>query len=288
MTHVNAISCGQGAPSLFLIVMAGEGMFPCDHIVVADTGWERDMLWNTGRRTDAKTFFEEVTKPLAESYGMTVAFSRVRDKNGKEYLPIPEHVLDKQKLASTEEFTSPYYGIDIPVFGSQGGRINQSCTSKWKVSAIRQELRRKGATSVTTYLGLHRTEIHRCKPSDVNWVKHAWPLIDMMESEDGVVGMGIGDTWDREKIYKEMDKREIPYVVSSECDGCPHKNWERWKRTSPETIEELSLFESSFNGEFFLTGKLKPLKEALKEMEEENRLPMIEMIDACDSGYCFV
>ena len=42
--HIKSISCGQGAPSLFLIVMAGEGMFPADVVIVADTGWENDML----------------------------------------------------------------------------------------------------------------------------------------------------------------------------------------------------------------------------------------------------
>jgi len=84
--HINSISCGQGAPSLFLIVAAAElRLFDATIVIVADTGWENDMLWNNGRRTDARTFFEDVTQPLAEEYGMQAAFVRSLDKHGRAY-----------------------------------------------------------------------------------------------------------------------------------------------------------------------------------------------------------
>lgn len=284
MTHINAISCGQGAPSLFLIVMAGEGLFPCDHVVVADTGWERDMLWNTGRRSDAKTFFEEVTKPLAESYGMTAAFSRAMDGKGNL---LPD--LDVAQWRSPSNKGKHEHIIDIPLWTKDGkGRSLQSCTGQWKIRAVRQELRRNNAKTATVYLGLYSSESYRCKPSDVEWVKNAWPLVDFMEQTEGVSSMNIGKTWDRQDVYNELVSRDIPYIISSECDGCPHKNLERWRRTHPDTIERLADFEKQFNGEWFLTKKAIPLKDALLEMEKESTLPMLEMIDSCDSGYCFV
>ena len=279
MTHINSISCGQGAPSLFLIVMAGEGMFPADVVIVADTGWENDMLWNTGQRTTAREFFEQVTKPLAESYGIDAAFVRAVDGNGDEQPPIH---LDQRLVGDKVE-------IDIPLYGSRGGQLSQSCTQKWKVRAIRQELRRRGATTATTALGLHRREVHRIKPSDVQWQLSSWPLCDMMQTLDGgSVSMGIGKTWDRASIESEMNRRNVPYIVTSECDGCPHKDkdWARWQRTSPETIDELAAFEAQFDGQFFLTSYRKPLKEALALMEHDNSTGSI--FDGCDSGYCFV
>lgn len=293
MTHINSISCGQGSPSLFLIVMAGEGMFPADVVIVADTGWENDMLWNTGKRTTAREFFEEVTKPLAAKYNIEAVMVRTIDENGKLYDAIPDSIQRKQMMSGTAKPNgdgdwSDRYGLDIPLFGSKGGRLKQSCTSKWKIQAIRQELRRRGATTATTALGLHRTEAHRIKPSDNKWALQRWPLCDLQETAgNDIAEMGIGRTWDRASIQTEMDRRNVPYLVTTECDGCPHKDWARWQRTSLSTIEELAVFEAQFGGEFFLTSYRKPLKEALALMELDNDKGA-NLFDMCDSGYCFV
>jgi hypothetical protein len=277
MTHINSISCGQGAPSLFLIVLAGEGRFPADVVIVADTGWENDMLWNTGERTTAREFFERVTKPLAASYGIDAAFVRAVNDIGLQLLAIP---LDQRVNGKIE--------IDVPFFGSRGGRLHQSCTSKWKVGAIRQELRRRGATTATTALGLHLDEVHRVKLSDVQWHRSMWPLLDIAELPNGGArDMGIGGKWNRDQIQREMERRGIPYLVTTECDGCPHKDWARLQRTSPQTIDELAMFEAQFKDEFFLTKYRTPLKEALITMEKDNAQGA-GLFDVCDSGYCFL
>ncbi len=180
------------------------------------------------------------------------------------------------------------YGLDIPMFGSNGGRLKQSCTGKWKVQAIHQELRRRGATTAMTALGLHRGESHRIKPSGMKWASHCWPLCDLQEVQNGSTSdMGIGRTWDRASIESEMIRRNVPYLVTTECDGCPHKDWARWQRTSPATVEELAAFEAQFGGEFFLTRYRKPLMDALALMEQDNQTGAT-LFDGCDSGYCFV
>lgn len=282
--HINSISCGQGAPSLFLIVLAGEGVFPADVVITADTGWENDMLWNTGERTTAREFWERVTKPLADSYGIDAAFVRSRTDAGDEYAGIPEYISSKVNARSLHGYIS----IDIPAFGSEGGRLKQSCTSKWKVQAIRQELRRRGATTAATALGLHSEEVHRCKPSGVKWDVSRWLFVDMTQDRGGNIrGMGIGRTWRRIDIQSEMERRGIPYLVTTECDGCPHKDWARWRRTSPAAVEELARFEAQFGGQFFLTSYRKPLKEALQIMEQDNA-EGATLFDSCDSGYCFL
>lgn len=290
MTHINSISCGQGAPSLALIVMAGKGMFPADVVIVADTGWETDMLWNTGERTTAAEFFERVTKPTAERYGIDAAFVRVLDQNGQPYDSIPVHIEKRRALAGTAEFPAQYYGIEIPLFGSQGGRLAQSCTSKWKIGAIRQELRRRGATTASSALGLHTGEVHRVKPSDVNWVKHTWPLLDFGENAQGeTYNLGIGRRYGRIDTQTLLDQEGVPYLVTTECDGCPHKDWERWKRTSPEKIAELAKFEEMFHGELFLTEKRVPLLEGIELLRKKKEGDGGDnLFDGCDSGYCFV
>jgi len=148
--------------------------------------------------------------------------------------------------------------------------MSQTCTSKWKIAAIRQELRRRGAATATTSLGLTMDEVHRMKPSDVKWNNHNYPLIDL--------GMY------RVMVQDQLSKRNIPFLITTECDGCPHKDPPRWRRTSPETISQLAEFEASFNGEFYLTKYLIPLEQALEKMNGNGQM---SMFDSCDSGYCF-
>jgi len=261
MMHINSISCGQGAPSLYLIVMAGQGLFPADVVITADTGWENDCLWSTGERTTAKEFWDAVTQPLAEEFGMVAAWVRANDGEGNPLPPLQ----DTQAILPNGKVS-----IDIPMYGSKGGKLSQSCTSKYKVAAMRQELRRRGARTATSHLGLTMDEVGRMKPNDVKWETKAWPLIERKLYRTNAVA--------------ELERMGIPYLVTSECDGCPHKDWPRWKRTSPAMIESLGEWESNIDG-FFLTRNLIPLSQSLAKMELGEAMDMFE---PCDDGYCFV
>jgi hypothetical protein len=84
-----------------------------------------------------------VTKPLAEEFGMSAHFVRANDKHGQ---PIPD-------IMSNQSVVDGKIKIDLPMFGSNGGRLSQSCTEKWKKQAIRQQLRRMGAKKATVNLG---------------------------------------------------------------------------------------------------------------------------------------
>ncbi len=266
--HIDSISCGQGAPSLFLIWLAGQRLFPCDIVIVADTGNENDMLWSNGRRSGARTFFDEVTKPLAEEFGIDAAFVRTVDKKKK---PLPDLHLDQRYEDGKKE-------IDLPLFGSKGGRLMQSCTDKWKKRAIRQELRRHGARKATVRLGITMDEVGRMKQSKEKWETLTWPLT-LTVREGGKRG------WYRSEIQDEMKRAGIPYIIRSQCDFCPHKNLFRWRMSSPETIQAAAEFERKLGkGDFFLTPHRMPLLNAIDLMESKQSL---EIFDSCDSGYCF-
>lgn len=284
MTHINSISCGQGAPSLFLIVMAGRGMFPADVVIAADTGWERDCLWSNGNRTTNKEFFEQVTKPLALFYGLEPYFVRAKDGEGKEFPPLDEFIRQERQYAG-KDGRSEFTNVHIPMFGSKGGRLSQSCTSKFKIRAIRQKLRELGATTATTALGLHVAEAHRAKMSDVNWNWNIWPMLDMGQEESGkIVPLGIGRRFSRNDANEALNALGVPYLVTTECDGCPHKDAARWKRTSAESLQQSAQLESLFDGELFLTPQRRPLLEALQAPEDNGQMEF----DMCESGYCFL
>lgn len=259
---------------MYLCWLASEGRLPARLSITADTGSEEDCLWNDGRRSALREYFETVAKPLCRQWGIETAFVRTRDSKGQE-------------LPSIEDFhgeTAPDFGIaKIPLFGSDGGRLKQSCTDKWKARAIHQEARRRGATHLRSAQGIHYGEaarrvkgLHvglvdgfetyhdttRVKDASgnsmvkaVKWLTHYYPLVDLR--------------MDRNDLQREMERLEIPYLVSTECDICPHKDAARWLRTAPATIQRAADFEARYEGKQFLTDRRRPLLTVIGEFKAE-------------------
>lgn len=258
MTHFEAINNGMGGPSMYMMVLAGQGKIPATLSITADTGWENDCLLSDGRRVTAQEFYSDVIVPVGIEFGIETAFVRSQDKDGNA-LPGLGEQMRRGVIAG------------VPTFGSNGGRLAQGCTGKYKVRAIRQELRRRGATSARCALGLTMSETHRMKQSDdVAWHTVCWPLIEAKlyraTIEDRLTAMGI------------------PFMVTSQCDGCPHQDYARWSRLAPGTISDIVKIEAGLNGTQFLTDRRKPLAQALEEMAA--RRPEKSIFDLCEGGYC--
>lgn len=242
-----------------MLVLAAQGKIQSRLSITADTGWENDRLWSDGTRASNAVYVEQVVKPYAAQHGIDVAFVRSLHK-GEPSIGLGEWLKNQIAMEKPNEYR-------VPLFGDKGGRIMQTCTKKVKIVAIRQELRRRGATTARGAHGLHRGEIQRMKghggrvesgfytltDMEVNWYSHYYPLIDF----------GLFRT-DCQRIVQDAG---LPYLLSSECDGCPHKDWPRWQRTSQRTIDELAEMEASMNGQFFFTKECIPLKEALPVMQ---------------------
>ncbi|HEU4325503.1 MAG TPA: hypothetical protein VFS21_20325 [Roseiflexaceae bacterium] len=287
--HIEALSNGLGAQSMYLLVLAAQGRIPARLSITADTGWEEDCLWSDGTRSTARHYFEQIVQPYADAHGIEAVMVEALDKDGQPIPPLGEWVRQHVRAGTLNQ-------IKIPLFGSNGGRLGQSCTSRKKVAAIRQELRRRGATTARTAQGLHRGEITRMKGRhgrmeggfftltsiDAAWQSHFYPLIDL--------GLFRAD------VQRELEHLRIPYLISSQCDGCPHKDLARWERTSPEVIDDLADLEAEMDGQFFFTNKRVPLREALVLMRQDAekraaQLPisMFELDDfGCDGGICGV
>lgn len=245
---------------MYLLWLAGQRRIPSTISITADTGGELDMLWSTGRRSTAKEFFKEVTFPLAQELGLKAVFVRSRNKNGKPLPPIEEAHLSGGFL-------------DIPLFGDEGGRLMQSCTQKFKVAAIRQAARRRGATSMNSAIGLTMDEVRRMKVSDVKWHTHYYPYIYELKLY-------------RSEILEQLNKLGIPYLVTSQCDVCPHNDQFRWSNHTPETIARATSFEHYFMGDgLYLTQYRIPLDQALKKMD---KLDQPSLFGCPEGGYCGV
>jgi len=250
---------------MVLLWLAGTRKIPATLSITADTGWERDMLWNTGRRSTAKEYFNEVTQPFAAEMGIEAVFVRAQDGSGNDLPDI--------------DVAHTLHGYDdIPLFGSEGGRLQQSCTSKWKVAAIRQEARRRGATTMRSAIGLHMAETRRMKVSDVKWHTHYYPLITDFPMY-------------RTTIQETLDRLGVPWLTNTQCDGCPHKDRQRWLNTSDATIQNLVSVEDVFIRDgFYLTSSRKPLAEYINDIRfaDQNQPEMVFDDPGCSSGgYCF-
>ncbi len=171
--------------------------------------------------------------------------------------------------------------IKIPLFGSHGGRLKQICTQRWKISAVRQQLRRMGATSTRYGLGLYYSlkEIQRMKGANAR--KDAdgftsWNDIDGSTKDPvtGVVTPKISK-WTRRYyplIHLKISKHDcevalqaagIPWIISSECDMCPHQDKARWLRLPDDRISEIAAVEQRMDGEFFFTEGRIPLQQQI-------------------------
>jgi len=256
MSHFEVINNGMGGPSMYMMVLAGRNTIPCDIVITADNGSENDCLLSNGERVTAPEFYRDVIEPLGNEFGLKTAFVRSLDKDKK---PLPP-IIDKLRNGIIP---------GVPMYGSLGGQLNQGCTSKWKVRAVRQELRRMGATTAISALGLTMDEVHRMKQhNDVKWHNVYWPLINARLY--------------KATIRKNLNELKIPYMLSSECDMCPHKNRARWEKTSLSMIDELADIEEGLGGTMFFTDQRIPLKQAIDRMSNQPSL-----FDGCDSGYCF-
>lgn len=294
--NLEIVSNGLGAPSMYLLYLAGLRDIPATVSITADTGAERDRLWSTGERSTAARFFRELVEPLAGEWGIEARFVRARQKNGASLPTLWEHT---KRMIEQGKFGA----IKMPLFGSRGGRLRQVCTSRWKVAAIRQEARRLGARRVRSAQGIHMGEAARRvkganarfesgfwtyddidgstrdgRPRIVKWASHYYPLVDR----------GVH----RRTVEAELRRLNIPYLVTSECDCCPHKDAARWLRTSPEMIEEIAYWEAKMNRQFFFTDQRLPLKRAVHKMQAE-RAAQGNIFDdtvefGCGNGVCGV
>lgn len=284
--HLETISNGLGAPSLWLLLMALRKEIPATVSITADTGWENDRLWNTGRRSTNQEYFDEVIVPLCKGSHVTPRFVRSVDKHKRPLLPLGERLLKAIESGHTS---------DIPLYGSRRGRLRQTCTQKMKIVALRQEARRLLAKTVRSAQGIHFHEADRRVKGRflrmdgqwsvyqevvtttardaagnimrdangkrvktervVKWQTHYYPLVDLRMT--------------RQQVYEAVEKEGIPYITSSECDLCPHKDLARWERSSPHVIDEGERIEELMGGNYFFTDKRIPLKQAIAAMQAE-------------------
>jgi len=265
---MRTFSFGGGVQSTAVLALQsmGELAEPFDVYLLADTGDEHP---------DTYDYLEAFHRPLAESCGAELHTLKRTWKDGSTY-SILEHI-DRLETA-----------LPIPVYmegddGRPGKPWQRRCTSDWKIEIIDRWLRKNGATAdapVECGMGISLDEIHRARPSRVDYKILTYPLLDA-----GITRAGC---------YEIINRAGLPPAPRSACFYCPFSSTERWRelrkdrpdlfQRAIELEEELSArTQARFGTRVFLSRKGR-----LADLDDQLAFPFdLDEPDSCDSGHCF-
>lgn len=258
-----AISLGWGVQSFVLAAMSALGELPkVDVAIHSDTTHERQATYE----------FAAQWTPWLEARGVKVATVINDGREGTDVviggreIPIPAHA------------TSP----------KGDGRIRRQCTGAWKIRPIRRYLQQhRQGQQVELWLGITTDEFQRAKDSDVGYITHRYPLLEL--------GMSRADclSW--------LATHNLPSPGKSSCSFCPflsRRAWEQMKRENGSDWQHALEVDAAIRdvrppGQLFVHPKRVPLDEAVVIPEDNgySQLDLLASDDAdaeCDSGYCFL
>ena len=203
---IRVLSLGAGVQSTVMALMAdcGDlygGQKP-DLAIFADTKWEPQEVYDHLEWLRGKLSYDV---EVVEAGDLRSNVVRGLDASGHRHLEIPVFM-------NTPD-------------GKRAGVGRRECTSTYKVEPIQQRLRermglKKGEqvpwdTHVEMWLGISTDEALRQKPSQMGWITHKWPIIDMNMSRR-----------DCRKWFDEyFPGRPLP---RSACIGCPYHDDAEW------------------------------------------------------------
>ncbi len=274
---MRVISLGWGVQSFTLAAMAALGdIEPVDAAIHADTTHERSATYA----------FAAKWTPWLEARGVRVV--TVQDKS-------PRIVTDR---VGGKIFIPAF--TDTP--GAKGGQLRRKCTRSWKIAPIRRWLQahRKQRPSlefvgpegerytatvterIILLLGISRDEWHRAKDSDVKYIKHVWPLLELNMTRQDCVD------------YLERHGLENP--GKSACVFCPYHNkraWQEMKRENGDDWRKAVEVDEAIRKvrppyDLFVHSARIPLVDVdLSTPEDHGQLRLLDDTP-CDSGYCFL
>lgn len=206
---MKVISLGAGVQSstLFLMSCLGE-IEKADVAIFADTQGEPPQVYE----------HLQYLRGVGEKHGIPVEVV----SKGDLLEDFMEFVDGKRKRASM----LPLMTKD-PETGQAGGLLGRQCTRDYKVypirARVRELLKERGEKSAEMWIGISTDEIQRMKESQVQFITHRFPLIDLRMS--------------RFDCLKWYEGGNHPVPPRSACYYCPfHSNseWKRVKHDNPD------------------------------------------------------
>jgi len=239
---IYVLSYGGGVNSSALFFYLIQNNYPIDLVIFADTGDESNET------------YDAVTRMKKECNKYNIKFVIVESKYKTQYGSLNDYYYAKKAIPSL---------------------MKRDCTSKFKISPIRQYLRSTYGKQqkFVMYIGIASNEISRMRKSDVNYMEFAYPFC-----YDNIDRIG------NEEILKKNNFK----ATKSGCKGCiflKKKQWiemikidlkefERWERLEKNNSKGLK-----YNGNYSLVS----LKEST--LSEGNLMDYLKDDDDDDETY---
>jgi hypothetical protein len=255
---MNILSLGAGVQSSTLALMAAYGELPMpDCAIFSDTGWEPKAVYEHLEKLEKFLPF-----PVYKVFAGNIKEDSLNNTNstGQSFAAIPWHIQNPD--------------------GSRGmGR--RQCTAEYKLRPLQRKIvellggHPKGGANV--WIGISTDEIHRMKPSRVQYIVNKYPLIEK----------GIS----RSDCLAWLEKKEWAAPKSS-CIGCPFHSDNEWRNLSKQEfqeaieIDEMIRSQSGAKGKQFMHRSLKPLSEVDFRTAED--MGQIDMFGNECEGMCGV
>lgn len=253
---LRVLSLGAGVQSTTLLLLAAEGRLPkLDAAVFSDTGWEPAAVY---------AHLDRIEREVARPAGIPVY--RVSAGNIREDALNPEH-----RFASMPLFIKNQDGGD--------GMTRRQCTSEYKLKPIKHQVRQllgyphprpvPRGRYAEQWIGISRDEFGRAKDSGIQYLRSAFPLLDMDGAADGREG------WTRDDCTRYLAANGYGTTPKSACIGCPfHGNaqWRKLRDEQPAEWADAVAFDAAIRsgnangkpllGEAYLHRSRRPLDQA--------------------------
>ena len=194
---MRVINLGWGVQSFALAAMSALGELPAVDVAIhADTGHERA----------ATSEFAERWTPWLEKRGVRVVTVQASHA--------VRHVMFDQSNGQT---MIPLYTLSEA--NGARGMLRRSCTHRWKIQPIRRWLQaHRDGQQVEQWFGITLDEVQRMKPSDVQYIAHVYPFIEMLDRP-----------WTRGMVVKWLHENDLETPVKSACVFCPYHDRAAWR-----------------------------------------------------------
>ncbi|MFJ2110565.1 hypothetical protein ACIOEX_01330 [Streptomyces sp. NPDC087850] len=202
-----------------MALLSAEGRLPrLDAAIFADTGWEPRAVYAHLDRLE-----REVLIPAG------IPLYRVSVGNIRDDALNPEH-----RFASMPLFIKNQDGGD--------GMTRRQCTSEYKLKPIKRQVRQllgyphptpvPRGLYVEQWIGISRDEFGRAKDSGINYLRSAFPLLDLQGGADGREG------WTRDDCTRYLRANGWETTPKSACIGCPFHGNAQWRALRDGNTEE--------------------------------------------------
>ena len=261
---MKVISLGWGVQSWTMAAMVALGeLEPIDFAIHSDTTWERAYTYS---------FAKEWT-PWLEERGVKVV-----------------------TVGKTSGIVDEWGGAYIPAYTKGDGVLGQmrrQCTHDWKITPMRRYISSqlngtpKTPGLIEQWLGITLDEWRRAKDSDVKYIKHRFPLLEM--------------NYTRGDCLEWLKRHDLPSPGKSACTFCPYHSkvaWQQMKREGGPDWEQAVEIDKRIRDKrppypLFVHPARVPLTEAVVIPEDfgATQLSFLASDDndaECDSGYCFL